>query len=163
MGHVITAPATRARHIALTAVLVLVLALLGSAALMATSPATASAADNWACEPGEFCLYRLYNLSGGLYQATGNDPDLRDNLFYYYRDMEENKKLGRVNQNTQSAHNRGLYKDVVVYSWFNYTGPDGCIKKGAVVRNLGSWNNRINSLRWVDPAACEAAGVIQPN
>jgi hypothetical protein len=42
----------------------------------------ALAPHNFKCEPAEFCLGRRYNLSGGLYQNTVSDPELRDNIFF---------------------------------------------------------------------------------
>jgi hypothetical protein len=159
MSHSINAVPTPKRRNATA----LVSALLAVAALMAMASGTASAANNFACEPGEFCLWRLYNFSGGLYQATGDDPDLRDNLFYYYTDPAQNETLGRVSQNSYSAKNlgyAGTYKDVMVYTWFSYTGHKACIKNGKHIGDLGSWRNRINSLRWVTRAECDTAGQL---
>jgi hypothetical protein len=133
----------------------LVSALLSIAAFMAVAPGIASAGtNNYVCEPGEFCLGRLYNLSGGLY------PDLRDNVFFYYTDPAQNETLGRVSQNSWSAYNHGNYQDVMVYTWFSYTGNKACIKKDRYIGDLGSWKDRISSLRWVTRAECNAAAQL---
>ena len=68
--------------------------------------------------------------------------------------------LGRVSQNSWSAYNygsAGQYQDVMVYTWFGYTGHKACIKKDRKVGDLGSWNNRISSFQWVTRAQCNTA------
>ena len=183
MTHVIPAAAMRPRRIALAA---LVSALLSSvvsmtmslstalavqnndkamspsttlAPLLATAPDTASAANNFQCKPGEFCLGRLYNLTGGLYQNTISDPNLLDNTWFYYTNPHDNEQLGRVTNNSWSAANKGRL-DVIVYDGYGYIGAGACIHAGRGINLPADWRDRISSFRFATRSVCNSYRVL---
>lgn len=116
-------------------------------------------AANSTCESGEFCLGRLYNLSGGLYQGRAGDHDLSDNTFYYYVDPNENKKLGRVTNQSWSASNESR-RDVVVYDEPDSTGERACIHVGPRINLPDRWKDRISSFRFTTRSACDRYEVL---
>jgi hypothetical protein len=149
MSHLLRIPVVPGRRIALAA---LVSALLGAAAFIATSPGTASAATG-SCDPGDFCMYYLFNQSGGLYEFSGSDSNLANDHF-------ENTNTDQVvNNNTFSVWNRGVNDpnglvDVVVFDGFNSTGAGLCVRQGHKVNLPGGWLDRISSYKWVTHATC---------
>ncbi|MEA2243236.1 MAG: hypothetical protein QOD24_2792 [Solirubrobacteraceae bacterium] len=116
-------------------------------------------AANSTCESGEFCLGRLYNLSGGLYQGRASDPNLSDNTFYYFADPNENKKLGRVTNQSWSASNESRH-DVVVYEGPDNTGERACIHVGPRINLPERWKDRISSFRFTTRSACDRYEVL---
>jgi hypothetical protein len=163
-----------------TMIAALMSALLGIAAFTAMSPRTGFAATSSAsasadspttCDPGEFCLGRLHHLSGGLYQNTGNDANLSDNVFLPER-------IHRVARNSRSAYNHGNaqsngYNDVIVYDLPNFRGDSACITLGRLLPDLSvwsiehdgsaryeDWNMRIMSFKWATHAQCTPHGVL---
>ena len=124
--------------------------IVGSAALVAGPVSTAQAATG-TCDPGDFCLYYLFNRSGGLYEYSGSDSNLANDKF-------ENQQTNQsVDNNTFSAWNRGTGSgliDVLVYDGPGYSSTARCIRQGRVVNNLGSFNNKVSSYRWVTRAVC---------
>jgi Peptidase inhibitor family I36 len=123
---------------------------IGAAAILAGPVGTAQAATG-SCNAGDFCLYYFTSRSGGLYEYSGSDSSLANDHF-------ENADTGQiVNNNTDSAWNRGTgtgLVDVLVYDGTGYSSTARCIKQGRVVNNLGSFNNKISSYRWVTRSVC---------
>jgi hypothetical protein len=98
------------------------------------------------CDDGEFCLYRYNHAQGGLYEWAGSDSNLANDRFEIF----DTGTL--VSNHAQSAYNKGVpayYDDVRVYDGLGYTGASRCIPRGTYVSDLGSWNNRISSYKWV--------------
>jgi Peptidase inhibitor family I36 len=98
------------------------------------------------CDAGEFCMWYLNHAQGGLYEWSGNDSTLANDHFEIYNTGSI------VNNNTESAYNRGVpayYDDVRAYDGLSYTGSSRCFPRGQYVSDLGSWNNRISSFKWV--------------
>jgi hypothetical protein len=150
-----------------TMVAALVSALLGIAAFMAISPASASADSPTTCDPGEFCLWSGYNMSGGLYQNKGDDGDLRNNVF--------TPCCERVNANSKSAYNHGVAQsngrnDVIVYNRPYFQGDSACITLGRLLRDLfafnpaiglyENWRDQIMSFKWATHSECVPHGVL---
>jgi hypothetical protein len=133
--------------------------LLGAAALLALSPAPASAGYG-SCDPGDFCLYYLGNSdpAGGIYHFGGSDSTLRNDRF------ERNHTDTIVANNAASAWNNGnpaTRDDVIIYSSVGHTGRHACIRrmdKGLLP--LGTWFDKVQSYKWATDAECRAAGVI---
>jgi hypothetical protein len=143
----------------------LVSGLLGLAALLATSPAGAATDSPTTCDPGEFCLGYQFNLSGGLYQNKGDDPNLSDNVFLPSRQH-------RVAKNSWSAYNHGTPQsngknDVIVYELPNYNehGASACITLGRLLPDLftrhENWMGRIMSFKWARHEDCVPHGVLE--
>ena len=124
--------------------------IIGAAALVA-GPVSSAQAATGSCDPGEFCLYYFTSRAGGLYEYSGSDSSLANDHF-------ENADTGQiVNNNTDSAWNRGTGTgliDVLVYDGTGYSSTARCIKQGRVVNNLGSFNNKISSYKWVTRSVC---------
>jgi hypothetical protein len=119
----------------------------------------ASAPHNFKCEPTEFCLGRRYNLTGGLYQSTINDPDLGDNTFFYSKEPDKNAALGRVTDNSWSASNP-TKRDVIIYDGRNFTGPHACIQRGRGINLPADWRQRISSFKFATRSACNRYQVL---
>jgi len=125
----------------------LVSALLVVCGLMATTASSASAASyNGACESGEFCMGLYYNLSGGLYDNSGSDPDNNLHNDHFVRNWAQ-----LVGNNTWSIQNRGSTHEILVYDGAGRTGAVACLKRSRGLLNLdGSWwKDRISSYKWV--------------
>jgi Peptidase inhibitor family I36 len=149
---------TRPRRIV---VAVAIAALLGGAALLSVWPAPAPAAFH-ECPSGEFCLYFNEDGNGGFYHFAGSDPNL-DNDHYVGGDTGE-----IVGDTARYAENNGVpatRKDVIVYGLPGYRGARDCIQGGLREGDAGrlprNWWNNIESFRWVTPAECAKAGIIQ--
>jgi hypothetical protein len=112
-----------------------------------------TAAINSRCQPGRFCLGRMAYMSGGLYQHKVSDRNLGDDVFYYYTDLDRNKRLGRVTNQTWSAWNRGRL-DVIVYDRPAFTGARACIPAGQKINFPGRWQDRISSFQFVAAPGC---------
>jgi hypothetical protein len=150
----ITAASTLPRRLAVTA---LVCALLGIASVMALAPGSASAAKH-SCDAREFCMWFGLNQTGGLFEFSRSDRDLRDNRF-------ENAQTDQsVNDNTGSVWNRGGTDpdglvDVVVRLLpesprDGATGPGLCIRQGMRTNLPSGWVDHVSSYRWVTHATC---------
>ena len=70
--------------------------IVGAAAFVA-GPASAAQARTSTCDPGDFCLYYLFNRSGGLYEYSGSDSTLANDKF------ENTQTTQSVDNNTFSA------------------------------------------------------------
>jgi peptidase inhibitor family I36 len=117
------------------------------------------AAHNFKCEPGEFCLGRRYNLTGGLYQNTRSDPDLADNTFFYFAVLTENERLGRVPNQAWSATNM-TKRDVIVYDGRKFTGAAACIQAGRGINLPADWRQRVSSFRFATRSQCNRYRVL---
>jgi hypothetical protein len=111
------------------------------------------------CQPGRFCLARLHNMSGGLYQGTVDDPDLSDDRFYYYGDPDRNKQMGPVTNQTWAAWNRG-HRDVIVYDGPRGTGAGACSRRGLKINLSDRWRDRISSFRFASRSVCNRYDVL---
>jgi hypothetical protein len=136
-------------------------ALLGGAALLSVSPAPAPAAFH-KCPRGEFCLYFNEDANGGFYHFAGSDPNLNNDR---YKGGDTGETVGDT---ARYAENNGVpakRKDVIVYGLPNYRGARDCIQGGLRQGDTGrlprNWWNNIESYRWVTPAECAKAGIIQ--
>lgn len=118
-----------------------------------------TAAAHSKCERGEFCLGRLYNLTGGLYQSRVSDRDLGDNRFFYYVDPEENERFGAVANQSWSASSNGR-RDVIVYDGPNMTGAKACLHAGPRINLPDRWQDRISSFRFATRSACNRYEVL---
>jgi hypothetical protein len=135
-----------------SALAVLAAALIGVAALLASSPGKASAAAS-KCNPGDFCLHYGYGLSGGLYHFNGNDSNLDNDRF------ESGAVNVTVGDSAESAENNGRasdsgHDDVVVYTGRNFKGQGACLRLGQKGDLRGGFVNNVQSYRWVTPATC---------
>jgi hypothetical protein len=120
---------------------------------------TEAPAHDFKCEPGEFCLGRRYNLTGGLYQSTVSDPNLSDNTFFYYTVRTENERLGRVPDQAWSATNM-TNRDVILYDGHNFTGAAACIQKGRGINLPADWRQRISSFKFATRSECNRYRVL---
>jgi hypothetical protein len=98
-------------------------------------------------------------MSGGLYQGTGNDPNLGDDRFFYHSDPEKNEQMGPVADRTWSAWNRGG-RDVIVYDGPNATGKGACIHTGRQINLPDRWKHRISSFRFAPRSVCDEYSVL---
>jgi hypothetical protein len=118
---------------------------------MATAPSSASAAaHDGVCDPSEFCMGRMGNLSGGMYDNPSSDPDLRNDRFVRYWAQI-------VSDNTWSVLNKGITHEVLVYDGVGYTGAVACVRRTRGMVNFVAgqwWQDRISSYRFV--ASCGA-------
>jgi hypothetical protein len=121
--------------------------------------AKASILEKLRCQPGKFCLARYHNMSGGLYQGTGNDPNLGDDRFFYHSDPEKNEQMGPVADRTWSAWNRGG-RDVIVYDGPNATRKGACIHTGRQINLPDRWKHRISSFRFAPRSVCDEYSVL---
>jgi hypothetical protein len=141
------------RRIAITAAAA---ALLAGTALLAVSPAPASAARH-PCGPGEFCLYFNEDANGGYYHSQGSDPNL-DNNRYVGGDTGET--VGDTSRYAFNAGISGPKDDVIIYGLPRYKGANACIPPGNWGTLPRNWWNNIESYRWATTRECNAAGVI---
>ncbi len=166
MDHIIKAPSLSRRRIAGAGI---VAALLSLAAFMTTSPGTASAnhPENGRCDRGDFCMGRLFHLTGGLYTNPGHDPNLGDDKFVYYTDPRKNRI---VEDDTWSVFNNGKAvssgrNDVLVYTVryygygrdtppYRFSGRTACVRLGRKLDLPSDWRDTISSFRWVTRAEC---------
>ena len=135
----------------------LVSALLAVCGIMATTASSASAASyDGVCESGEFCMGYMYNLSGGLYDNSGSDPDADLGNDRFVRNWAQ-----FVGNNTWSMQNKGRTHEILVYDGAGYQGAVACLKRSAGILNLdGSWwKDRISSYKWVTSCPREIGGV----
>jgi hypothetical protein len=141
MSHTLQRAGLRSPRI--VAALLVTLAL-GVTAFLVVTPGAKAATGS--CDPGDFCLWYLTGYSGGLYEYSGSDSRLDNDHF------ENINTNAIVNNNTESAFNYGnpaSYDDVRAYDGLGYTGASFCIPRGGRISNLGGWNNRISSYKWV--------------
>lgn len=127
-------------------VAVALLIALAIAVATACVAAPGAKAATGSCDPGDFCMWYLTNYSGGLYEWSGSDSNLGNDHF------ENADSFATVTNNTESVHNYGVpatYDDVRAYDGTGYSGASTCYPRGARISDLGGWNNRISSYRWV--------------
>jgi hypothetical protein len=96
-------------------------------------------------------------MTGGIYEFSGNDPNLDNDHFEVTYTNEF------VGNNTYSVWNFGMpdpKSDVVIYSAAFYRGADACVRRGESGQLPRSWWTTVESYRWVTPKACLRAGVI---
>jgi hypothetical protein len=138
---------TRDRDRMINRILALAAVLVGLAVLL---PTTASA-GNARCDVGEFCLYYWFDLTQGIYNFSGNDPNLNNDRF-------EGAHTGQTVGNfTLSVWNRGTpvaKRDVLVYSNPGYKGGPRCVVQGAIGNLSSDYWNTIESYKWVTRAEC---------
>jgi hypothetical protein len=125
----------------------------GSPALPAIGTDARAVATKSACQPDRFCLARLANMSGGLYQSASDDANLTDDTFYYFTDPTSNERLPRVGSHTWSAWNRGR-RDVIVYDRPASTGAAACVRAGRKINLPVDWRDRIASFRFATHNLC---------
>lgn len=133
-----------------------------AAALLLLVAVPASASARTSCDSGEFCLYSNENLSGGLYQFSGSDSDVREDVF-------ENQDTNQVaGLQAQSAQNKGIddsshRNDVLVYTELGFDGDRACIRRGAGGNLVRGFAFNISSYKWVTRAVCKRFGsAIEP-
>ena len=100
---------TRDRDRMINRILALATVLVGLAVLLPTS----ASAGNARCDVGEFCLYYWFDLTRGIYNFSGNDPNLNNDRF---EGAHTGQKVGNF---TLSVWNRGkpvVKRDVLVYA-----------------------------------------------
>jgi hypothetical protein len=131
-------------------------ALLGGAALLAISPAPASAAFH-PCGEGEFCLYFNEDANGGFYHFTGSDWNLNND---HYEGGDTGGIVGDTARYVYNAGIPGPKDDVVIYGLPGYKGANDCVRLNTGGRLPRNWWNNIESYRWVTNSECEAAGVL---
>jgi hypothetical protein len=149
MSHVVT----RSRRIV---VAVAVAALLGGTALLAVSPAPASAEPH-PCPMGEFCLYFNEDANGGYYHFSGSDRNLNNDR---YEGGDTGETVGNTSRYVWNEGVPANKSDVIIYGRPGYQGARNCIfinDEGQLPRE---WWNKIESYRWVTRSACLKAGPL---
>lgn len=140
----IWAPSSYRGHVAVGAIVCM---LLGLMATSAVSPA--GAATNYACGSGQFCLWWTTGGQGPRYASAHSDADLRDNLF--------DSEPFVVSADSDGFNNSGVNDEVVVFDVVGGTGTASqgrCIRKNQHGDLPLTWRNRIMSFRFVSHAGC---------
>src|SRR5215210_2167961 len=129
-----------------------VAALIGGAALLSASPASARIVP---CEATEFCLYVNADANGGIYHFAGSDRNLNNDRYDVHN---TDITVGNTARNAANNGVRGPKDDVIIYSRPGWQGASDCIQRGEFGALPRTWWNNFESYRWVTDAECKAAG-----
>ena len=99
-------------------------AILGGAALLSASPASARIVPS---EATEFCLYVNADANGGIYHFAGSDRDLNNDR---YDVQNTDITVGNTARNAANNGESGPKDDVVIYSRPRWQGASDCIQRG---------------------------------
>ena len=127
-------------------------AIIGGAALLSASPASARIVP---CEATEFCLYVNADANGGIYHFAGSDRDLNNDR---YDVQNTDITVGNTARNAANNGVPGPKDDVIIYARPHWQGASDCIRQGEFGALPRSWWNNVESYQWVTDDECKAAG-----
>ena len=107
-------------------------AIIGGAALLSASPASARIVP---CEATEFCLYVNADANGGIYHFAGSDRDLNNDR---YDVQNTDITVGNTARNAANNGVPGPKDDVIIYSRPRWQGASDCIQRASSARCPGT-------------------------